>query len=115
MTPATGGGDMVGAVLHQEMLLGGRRFSVHVMRWIYGGWLVLQVFWFWVAFQSELFNRAGPGGFPERNNAASAPEVVGARFSESFVQQQIILLLLLTPALCAGAITDEKRKGTLQH
>src|SRR5262249_18472537 len=33
----------------------------------------------------------------------------------AFVVQQFVLLLLLTPAFVAGAITDEKSGGTLQH
>jgi ABC-type transport system involved in multi-copper enzyme maturation permease subunit len=41
--------------------------------------------------------------------------VVGARFAEAFVMQQMLLLLLVTPAFVAGAITDEKRRGTLQY
>jgi ABC-type transport system involved in multi-copper enzyme maturation permease subunit len=39
--------------------------------------------------------------------------VVGARFAEAFVVQQLLLLLLATPAFVAGAVTDEKRRGTL--
>jgi ABC-type transport system involved in multi-copper enzyme maturation permease subunit len=86
------------------------------MRWIYAGWLILQVFWIYIAFQIELFNRTGLRGLAKPiTNPTSTPEVVGARFSEAFVTQQVLLLLLLTPALMAGAITDEKRKGTLQH
>ncbi|MGL4551972.1 MAG: ABC transporter permease subunit [Gemmataceae bacterium] len=106
---------MVGAVVQQEVLLGGRRFSVHLMRWLYAGWLVLQVIWFYAALQVELFNRTGLRGWGRAAAPSSAPEVVGARFSEAFVTQQVLLLLLLTPALMAGAIADEKRKGTLQH
>ena len=99
---------MVGTVVQQEMMLGGRRFRLHVMRWVYAAWLVLQVTWLLFAFQIE--NNGKRGGV-----AASAPEVIGARFAESFVRQQALLLLLVTPAFVAGSITDEKRKGTLQH
>src|SRR5205085_3038993 len=107
---------MIAAVVHHEMLLGGRRFAVHVMRWIYAGWLILQVFWFYIVFQMELYGRMGPRGWVKgASNPSSTPEVVGARFSEAFVTQQILLLMMLTPALMAGAISDEKRKGTLQH
>ena len=37
---------MLGPVFYQEMMLGGRRNQLHVFRWIYAGWLVLQVLWF---------------------------------------------------------------------
>jgi ABC-type transport system involved in multi-copper enzyme maturation permease subunit len=109
---------MVGPVLHLEMLLGGRRNRLHVLRWIYAGWLVTMVIYFFLQFQSEEYQkqmlRWQPGG-QYVVNKASAPEVVGARFSESFVRQQMLLVLLLTPAFVAGAITDEKRRGTLQY
>jgi ABC-type transport system involved in multi-copper enzyme maturation permease subunit len=109
---------MIGPILHQEMLLGGRRYRLHVLRWIYAGWLVLQVIWFYLAFQSEeyqvavAYNRMSGGGV---FNPSSAPEVVGANFAETFLRQQMLLLLLVTPAFVAGAVTDEKRRGTLQY
>jgi ABC-type transport system involved in multi-copper enzyme maturation permease subunit len=108
---------MVGSVLHQEMLLGGRRGRGYVLRWIYAGWLILQVLGFYAAF---LILDAGRGnalrsaGDSAARNQASAPGVVGGWFAETFVFQQMILLLMVTPAFVAGAITDEKRRGTLQ-
>lgn len=110
---------MVGAVVHQEMLLGSRRNRLHVLRWIYAAWLVLQVLYFNLRYQAEESMRglrpmlAGYGFEPDWY--ASAPEVVGRWFTETFVSQQMILLLLATPAFVAGAITDEKRRGTLQY
>jgi ABC-type Na+ efflux pump permease subunit len=105
---------MVGPVLFQEMLLGGRRNQLHVFRWFYAAWLVLVVLWFYTLFQFEELGRGMRSGFGPVNRA-SAPEVVGGRFTESFVRQQMVLLLLVTPAFVAGAITDEKRRGTLQY
>ncbi|MBY0228066.1 MAG: hypothetical protein K2W96_02180, partial [Gemmataceae bacterium] len=107
---------MVGAVFHQEMMLAGRRFSLHALRWAYGGWLVLQVAWFYIDFQGKQFGRGRPTPFGlVEPRPASALEPVGARFAEAFLAQQGLLLLLLVPACVAGAVTDEKRKGTLQH
>jgi ABC-type Na+ efflux pump permease subunit len=109
---------MLGPILHQEMLLGGRRTRLHVFRWVYAGWLVLQLAYFYLAFLGEDYravNNAARSGGESVYNHASAPEVVGARFAEMFVSQQMILLLLLTPPFVAGAVTDEKRRGTLQY
>jgi ABC-type transport system involved in multi-copper enzyme maturation permease subunit len=109
---------MIGPVLHQEMLLGGRRYRLHLLRWIYGGWLVLQVLYLYLAFQAEESSVARAtltSGGAVRYNEASAPEVVGSRFAEMFIGQQLLLLLLITPAFVAGAVTDEKRRGTLQY
>lgn len=98
---------MVGTVFFQEMTLGGRRFQLHVFRWVYAGWLVLQVFFFFFAYLLEAWKAQAPVG--------STPEIVGARFANTFVWQQVVLLMVVVPAVVAGSITDEKRKGTLQH
>jgi ABC-type Na+ efflux pump permease subunit len=113
---------MIGPVLHQEMLLGGRRNRLHVLRWLYAGLLIIEVIILFLSFQGEEWSRAQTvnmarmmGGTGEAYNRTSAPEVVGERFAVLFVRQQMILLLLITPAFVAGAITDEKRSGTLQY
>ncbi len=109
---------MVGPVLHQEMMLGGRRNRLHVLRWLYAALLVAEVLVLFLAFQSDEWSRANRNimtGGREANVHASAPEVVGEQFAILFVRQQMILLLLITPAFVAGAITDEKRSGTLQY
>ena len=36
---------MVGPLFYHEMLLGSRRSRDHIFRWVYGGWLILQVMW----------------------------------------------------------------------
>jgi ABC-type transport system involved in multi-copper enzyme maturation permease subunit len=109
---------MVGAVLQQEWLLGSRRSRLHVFRWVYAGWLIFLVFYGWVRYENEENTRvrkryiAGTSSFVARS---SAPEVVGQRFAETFVAQQMILYVLAMPAFVAGAVTDEKRRGTLQY
>lgn len=107
---------MIGAVLRQELLLGGRRNRLHVFRWAFAGWLVVVVFYLYLRFEPESLFPATfvPGGRAEVVRVrVSVPSVVGQRFAEAFVVQQIFLLLLVTPAFVAGAITDEKRRGTL--
>src|SRR5262245_52388590 len=111
---------MVGPVVHQEMLLGSRRNRLHVLRWVYAGWLVLQVCFLFVRFEAQEGTRhLRAGAFPPFDDVprspVSAPEVVGHWFTETFVTQQLVLLLLATPAFVAGAVTDEKRRGTLQY
>jgi ABC-type transport system involved in multi-copper enzyme maturation permease subunit len=109
---------MVGAILHQEWLLGSRRQRLHLFRWIYAAWLIVLVFYGYLRYlieeQQRLLSQvvAGTSTFIAR---ASMPEIVGQWFAESFVVQQMLLLVLATPALVAGAITDEKRRGTLQY
>jgi ABC-type transport system involved in multi-copper enzyme maturation permease subunit len=120
---------MVGSVFHQELLLGGRRGRLHVLRWVYVAWLVLQIFFLWFKFlylQSEHWS-ALHGSPAAPDNPASAPGIVGAWFVQGmdgsvfglffpgFVRSQMIMLLLATPAFVAGAVADEKRRGTLQY
>ena len=107
---------MVGSVFRPEMMLGGRRSRLYALRWTYVGWLVLQIFFLWVSFRIlEMQHPMGVGGPASARNPASAPGVVGGWFAATFIFQQMILLLMATPAFVAGAITDEKRRGTLQY
>jgi ABC-type transport system involved in multi-copper enzyme maturation permease subunit len=114
---------MIGSIVHQELLLGSRRNRLYVFRCLYGVFLVIQVFYFYVLFlsqeevryiaqiQTAWLTRSEP--IPLTPN--SAPHVVGTWFAHNFITQQFILLAIATPALVAGAITDEKRRGTLQY
>jgi ABC-type transport system involved in multi-copper enzyme maturation permease subunit len=109
---------MIGPVLHQEMLLGSRRNQLHLFRWVYAGWLILQVLYLYFCFLQQENARQSNLFYSDYNtayNPASAPEVVGHWFAELFVWQEMLLLVLVTPAFVAGAITDEKRRGTLQY
>src|SRR5437870_1717934 len=86
---------MLGAVFHQELLLAGRRQRAHFLRWIYAAVLLAQLM------------PALVDAFLHRRHAAYA------EFFDQFLTQHFALLFLLTPALTAGAITDEKTRGTL--
>jgi ABC-type Na+ efflux pump permease subunit len=96
---------MVGPVFYQELLLGSRRNREYIFRWIYGGWLVLEVLYFAVA---EAFNLIT---FDER---LYTPTVCRSFFNV-FLAQHLLGLVLATPAFVAGAVTDEKTRGTLQY
>ena len=109
---------MVGAVLHQEMLLGGRRNRLHLFRWLYAGWLIVVVFFLFVQFIQEEVAVAQARMMTDgeaTDHHASAPQVVGNRFASTFVWQQMLLLFLAAPIFAAGAIVDEKRQGTLTY
>src|SRR5262249_41618793 len=84
----------------QEMMLAERRQRAHRLRWLYVGFILIQL--------APLF--AAAGSFNEW--------IAGDGFSdffERFVVVHFALLALLTPALVAGAITEEKTSGTLQY
>src|SRR5690242_5044041 len=85
-----GGSDfMVGPVLYQEMLLGGRRGRQYVFRWLYAGWLIVQVLYFYMT-----------SGMGALFSGATTPVLadVASRFVHVFVIQQLVLLVLVTPA-----------------
>ncbi len=96
---------MIGPLFHQEMLLGGRRSREHVFRWVYGGWLLLQIAWFF----------AGEWVASLMRNDTDFTIAVCQHFTSVFVVQHFLLLLLATPAFVAGGVSDEKTRGTLQY
>jgi ABC-type transport system involved in multi-copper enzyme maturation permease subunit len=102
---------MVGSILHQELLLGSRRGRSLVLRRIYTSWLILQFCLFFGRYCYDQYLSMMGTGRPDL--AASA------RFADSYVAtlvtQQFLLLFVLAPAFVAGAITDEKSRGTLQY
>src|SRR5437660_7402322 len=106
---------MVGPVLYQEMLLGGRRGRQYAFRWIYGGWLIVQLLFLYSIYRTQDWasNLAPPFGDGRPDTNATARFARG--YVELFIQQQLILMLLIAPAITSGAVTDEKTRGTLQY
>jgi ABC-type transport system involved in multi-copper enzyme maturation permease subunit len=99
---------MIGAVCHLELLHLHRRGRQRLFCMIYGGWLLAEFGFMYLTYVLRS-SSAQPIG---RIEAASD---FMNNFVELFIVQQYILLLLVTPALVAGTITDEKTRGTLQH
>ena len=98
-------------VLYQEMLLGGRRNRQHVFRWIYAGLLVFEVGIFLLGYLIALGGGANIRRLPSYTEFASF-----SRYTVEFLTaQHFLVLLLVTPTVAAGAITDEKSRGTLQY
>jgi ABC-type transport system involved in multi-copper enzyme maturation permease subunit len=98
---------MIGPVLNQEMLIGSRRSRLHLFRWLYGGWLLSQVFLFSLT-----------AGLPVALSAKrtdSAAISFAATLVPVLITQQILLVFLVTPVFTASAITEEKTRGTLQY
>jgi ABC-type transport system involved in multi-copper enzyme maturation permease subunit len=107
---------MIEAIVRQELLLGSRRTRLHLFRWVYAGWLICQVGWFFLQFQvveRERYYNQNLGADLVPFQPSSSPSVIGGWFCETFILQQLILLVLAVPPLVCGAIADEKRRGTL--
>jgi len=96
---------VIGPVLYQELLLASRRTRQYVFRWIYAGWMILQLLGLaFIYIWQTIF-------FPETDFTI----LVCTMITPVFIVQQFILLVLTTPVFVAGAITDEKTRGTLQY
>ncbi len=104
---------MINPILELELVQGSRRNGLALLRRIYTGWLVLQfLFYYWLyTIHSNLLASAV---MAEPIDSDVAGEFINS-FSFTLITQQFILLALCTPALTAGAITDEKTRGTLQY
>src|SRR6266849_10494589 len=96
---------MLGPVFSLELRLAVRRGRWNAFRRLYGGWWLLQFAVMYVLiWQCETDGASGT--------------VLGPLLNLCFqivVAQQFVFLVLATPAAVAGAITDEKSQGTLQH
>ncbi|MBV9126398.1 MAG: ABC transporter permease subunit [Planctomycetes bacterium] len=98
---------MIAPVLRLEMLLGGRRGRLYVFRWVYAAWLIVQFLFLYLGYR--MTSVGGPLGI-----WISAGEFAGS-YLQTFVVQQLLIILIATPALAASAITEEKTRGTLQY
>src|SRR6266852_8356129 len=96
---------MIGPVLYQELLLARRRTRQYVFRWIYAGWMIFQLLGlaFIYVWQTIFF----PG--------TDFTILICTMITPVFIVQQFILIVLTTPVFVAGAVTDEKTRGTLQY
>jgi ABC-type transport system involved in multi-copper enzyme maturation permease subunit len=97
---------VIGPVLYQEMLLASRRTRQYVFRWIYAGWMCLQLLGAaFIYFSQTIFFR----------DKTDLTILICSAVTPIFIVQQFILLVLTTPVFVAGAVTDEKTRGTLQY
>ena len=96
---------MVGPVLHQELLLGSRRGRQVIFRRVLTGWLFLEFLFYYYLYliESQIL-----GGlfFANVQYEYAAAGAFATRLLSLLLSQQLYLVLLATPALTAGAITD---------
>jgi ABC-type transport system involved in multi-copper enzyme maturation permease subunit len=90
------------------MLLGARRNRAHFFRWFYSGWILLQVCFL-------LFVESMKASYMAPQYRAEIFAEFCRNYLEVLLTQHYLVMLLATPVLAAGAITDEKSRGTLQY
>jgi ABC-type transport system involved in multi-copper enzyme maturation permease subunit len=108
---------MLGPVLYLELLLAARRGKQYIFRWIFATWLTLQLlamyFFYWTSYRARYFVYYGAYEYSRPDTSATG-EFASGMVTLLLIQQWIVMALA-TPAFVAGAITDEKNRGTLQH
>jgi ABC-type transport system involved in multi-copper enzyme maturation permease subunit len=102
---------MLGPVFHLEMLLGSRRRQNYYLRWFVGGMLLLELLFHYASYWQEFEQVYQETG---RHNV-NASSVFAGSFVSWVIFQQFLVILLATPVFTAGAITDEKTRGTLLY
>jgi ABC-type transport system involved in multi-copper enzyme maturation permease subunit len=101
---------VVGPILNAELLVGSRRGRLDRLRYIYAVWLILQ--FLGQHLMHPIFMH------PTRIGRVSMQqEMLQAinGYLETLIAQHFILMALTVPAFAAGAIADEKTRGTLQY
>jgi ABC-type transport system involved in multi-copper enzyme maturation permease subunit len=107
---------MLGPVCTLELTLGGRRGQAHVFRWLYAGWLVFLLLSFWCAYFIQTREMRSNTGLPITSSEAAKLLVTSStNFINYLLHQHFVLLILATPIFAAGAIADEKQRGTLLY
>src|SRR5262245_52423687 len=94
---------MLNPVFQLELLRAGRRNWQHAFRWVYASWLLVQLLALWSRVRFLVL----PGLI------LLDLDGVTDSFAELLVLQQCTLVLLVTPAFTAGAVTEEKARTTL--
>jgi ABC-type transport system involved in multi-copper enzyme maturation permease subunit len=106
---------MIGPVFHLELVVGSRRGRLERWRRIYCAWLALQFLFYFGTYLLEVWaSITPPPQGPGQLDQTAFPRFTSS-YCWAFILQQFALLVLLTPAFVAGALTDEKSRGTLQY
>jgi ABC-type transport system involved in multi-copper enzyme maturation permease subunit len=98
---------MIANVFQNDVVIAERRGRQHVLRWIYAGWLLMQAFYILYIKSSILY------GVYRQERAFGFARTVD--LLDVYLVQQLALMIVLVPTLAAGAVADEKMRGTLQH
>lgn len=96
---------LFGPVLFYDLVRVARRLRYFMIRSIYGFALLLLLSWTWFMWYME----TRFGGFSANDMAMFA-----SSFFYMFMSIQFLVVVILTPAYTAGAISDEKERKTLE-
>src|SRR5581483_10541525 len=104
---------MTGPVLSLELQQASQRGRLLKLWHAYFSWLALQLFVLYANYSASVeLRRFSPHLIGLPSTAALTGQFVNS-YLATFVWQHFLLVLLATPAFVAGAISDEKTRGTL--
>ena len=98
---------LLGPVFNAELLTTARRARYYVIRLLYGLIILFQVY---LSYQGNLW-RYAPGQQLPINELAE----FGRQIFDAFSVLQLVVVVLLTPALVGGTIADERQRKTLHY
>src|SRR5687768_14066840 len=107
-----------GPVLSWELMRGSRNRLMRICFFVYLGWLLLQFLFSFSPFDPPHHNPDDPRSRRVTNSELNRLEY-SARlqfYNDHFfllLHQQLVLVVVLTPALTAGALGQDKERGTL--
>src|SRR6266849_2745756 len=102
-------GPLFGPVLFYDLLRATRRGRYVWLRCVYGAVLLIMLFVFYYNWSGSIWDVFALEHVA-RNEAARFAE----EFFHAFISVQFVTVVLLTPALTAGALAEEKERRTLE-
>ncbi len=101
---------LFGPVLFYDLVRSARRGRTSLLRSLYAVALLLMLFLFYASWAGSLWDVWSVQGVHPNQVAAFAEQ-----FFHYFITVQFVVVALLTPALTAGALAEEKDRGTLEY
>jgi ABC-type transport system involved in multi-copper enzyme maturation permease subunit len=98
-----------GPVFNAELLTLSRRKRIYALRFLYGALLL-----FFVTINFPWYVYGGRFG-ETRELSIAEMAMIGQSTTGAFLNTQYVVIVLLTPALVAGVIADEKQRKTLHY
>jgi ABC-type transport system involved in multi-copper enzyme maturation permease subunit len=103
----------LGPVFFYDLVRSARRERAMLFRCLYGLVLLVVLCWVYGSWMAEQGNRGS--WFEEGSAAAGELSRFARQFFETFIAVQYLAVVVLTPVYAAGAVAEEKERGTLDY
>ena len=99
---------LLGPVFNAELLTTARRARYYVIRFLYGAIILFQIY---LSYQANSWR----SGFGMQQMSIQEMASFGQQIFGSFAILQLVVVVLLTPALVGGTIAEERQRKTLHY